>query len=50
MHELQLALIVILLLGWDWQVEKRAERNSILRMLTKSLSGSSWVTRSCGLR
>lgn len=50
MHELLLALIAIFLLGWNWQSEGKAERNSILRMLAESLSGSSWLTRGCGLR
>lgn len=49
MHELLLALIVLLLIGWEVRVIERAERNGILRMLVESQSGSSRLTHSFGL-
>lgn len=49
MHELLLAFIVLLLIGWEVRVLGIAERSGILRISNKSPLGSLWSTHSCGL-
>lgn len=49
MHELLLAFIVLLLIGWEVRVLGIAERNGTLRIPKKSPLGSSWSTHSFGL-